>query len=79
MSTKVNMHQAKSDLSRLVARALEGEEIIITRAGKPVVRLEPIRAKRVPGGAKGMIRIEPNFDDPLSDEELALFYGDENK
>lgn len=75
MSTKVNMHQAKSDLSRLVARALEGEEIIIMRAGTPAVRLEPVRTKRVPGTAKGLIRIEPNFDDPLSDEELALFYG----
>ena len=48
MSEVVNMHKAKSDLSRLVARALAGEEVIITRDGKPVVRLTPIRGERIP-------------------------------
>lgn len=73
MATRVNMHQAKTDLSRLVARALEGEEIIITRAGKPVVRLEPLHAKRVPGTARGKITVAPDFDAPLPDELLAAF------
>jgi prevent-host-death family protein len=77
MSVKVNMHEAKSDLPRLVARALEGEEIIITRDGKPVVRLEPVRTKRVPGTAKGMITVSPDFDGPLPDDVLALFYESE--
>jgi prevent-host-death family protein len=71
------MHQAKTELSRLVARALEGEEIIITRDGTPVVRLEPVRSRRIPGTGKGQVTIEPNFDDPLSEEELALFYAHE--
>jgi prevent-host-death family protein len=77
MSINVTMQQAKSDLPQLVARALEGEEVIITRAGKPVVRLEPVRAKRVPGTARGMVTIGPDFDAPLPDDVLALFYESE--
>ena len=50
MSTIVNMHRAKTELSKLVAKALEGEEVIVTRSGKPVVRLVPIGGKRQLGG-----------------------------
>jgi prevent-host-death family protein len=67
------MHRAKSDLSRLVARALAGEEVIITRSGKPVVRLDPVRSRRVPGTARGKITISPDFDAPLPDELLTTF------
>jgi len=72
---QVNMRQAKSDLSKLVVQALAGEEVIITRSGKPVVKLTPIRQERVPGSAKGKIWISPDFDKPLPDEILDAFEG----
>ncbi len=75
MGITVNMHKAKSDLSRLVVQALAGEEVIITRDGKPVVRLVPVRHERVPGLAKGKIRIAPDFDAPLSQETIEDFEG----
>jgi len=77
MAEIVNMHQAKTSLSRLVARALDGEEIVIARGRKPVVKLVPIEApkpKRVPGRWKGKISIGPEFYEPMSEEELALWY-----
>lgn len=62
----VNMHEAKTQLSRLVERASKGEEIIIAKAGKPMARLvayEP-KKKRMPFGAfKGEIWIAPDFDE----------------
>jgi prevent-host-death family protein len=70
---QVNMHEAKSDLSRLVVRALAGEEVIITRAGKPVARLVPIRPERVPGLARGKVQLAPDFDAPLPEDVLADF------
>jgi prevent-host-death family protein len=60
-----NLQQAKAQLSRLVERALEGEEVIIARAGTPVVRLVPIRQDDSPrqgGQWKGKVRIAPDFD-----------------
>ena len=68
---QVNMHEAKSQLSRLARLAWEGEEIIIAKAGEPYLRLEPYRATRAPrkpGRLKGQIRMAPDFDQP--DEEL---------
>ena len=68
MSITVKMHEAKTHLSRLVARVLEGEEVIITKAGKPVARLtrwEPAGKTRKFGTAKGKIKILPGFDDPV--------------
>ncbi|HET7035117.1 MAG TPA: type II toxin-antitoxin system prevent-host-death family antitoxin [Thermomicrobiaceae bacterium] len=73
MEIKVNMHQAKSQLSRLVVRALAGEDVIITRDGQPVARLVPIRQARVPGLAKGIIELAPDFDAPLPDDVLDTF------
>jgi prevent-host-death family protein len=76
MAEIVNMHQAKSSLSRLVERALAGEEVIIARNGKPLVRLVPIEKKReprIPGRSKGRIWIAPDFDE-MSEEELAEWY-----
>jgi prevent-host-death family protein len=73
----VNMHQAKSSLSRLVARALAGEEVVIARNGDPLVRLVPVareRKPRVPGRGRGKIRISPDFE--FTDEEITeLFEG----
>jgi prevent-host-death family protein len=65
---QVNMHDAKTNLSKLIARVERGEEIIVARDGKPVAKLVPFQETpkpRVPGSAKGRIWIGPDFDDPL--------------
>jgi prevent-host-death family protein len=75
----VNMHEAKTHLSRLVERVESGEEIIIGRAGKPVARLVPYQEKRTPrrpGALKGKIWIADDFDDDLPAEILDAFYAD---
>ncbi len=77
MAEIVNMHQAKSSLSRLVERALAGEDVVIARNGEPLVRLVPIpkeREPRVPGRSKGRIWIAPDFDE-MSEEELKDWEG----
>jgi prevent-host-death family protein len=74
----VNIHQAKTQLSKLVERAAAGEEIVIAKAGKPVARIVPLApasSPRKPGLLKGKIRIGKNFDDPLADSVLAAFEG----
>jgi prevent-host-death family protein len=73
MPVLVNMHKAKTDLSRLVARALDGEDVVLTRSGKPVVRLVPIRRERTAGLARGKVRIAEDFDAPLPDDVLECF------
>lgn len=74
----VNIHQAKTHLSRLVDQVARGDEIIIAKAGKPVARLVPLgttpRKKRF-GLLKGKVRIPAAFDAPLPDEVLRLFEG----
>lgn len=68
---QVNMHEAKSQLSRLGKLAWEGEEIVIAKAGEPYLRLEPYRTrveKRQLGGYEGQFWMSPDFDEP--DEEL---------
>jgi prevent-host-death family protein len=72
MSQTVNVHEAKTSLSRLLERAEAGEEIVIARAGKPVARLIPYapeRPTRTFGALKGQIRILPGFDE--LDAEIA--------
>jgi prevent-host-death family protein len=76
--TKVSIHQAKTQFSRLVELAASGEEIIIAKSGQPVARLVPYRAKgaaRRPGAMRGKIRIKKNFDEPLPKELLVSFAG----
>jgi prevent-host-death family protein len=77
MTEIVNMHQAKSSLSRLVERALAGDEVVIARNGEPLVRLVPIEKKReprVPGRGKGKIWTSPDFE--FTDQEITeLFEG----
>ncbi len=76
MPKTVNIHEAKTNFSKLLTRVRMGEEIIIAKAGKPVARLVPIRsrpAERVPGSAKGQIWISPDFDAPLPEEILREF------
>ena len=74
----VNIHQAKTQLSRLIERVCAGEEIIIARGGKPVARLAPLlkSAKpRTPGLLKGKIWVAKDFNAPLPDDLLDLFEG----
>jgi prevent-host-death family protein len=77
MAKLVNMHEAKSNLSRLVEEAEAGEEIVLARAGKPVVRLVPIRVlrRRKLGRWKGKVVMSKDFDAPLSAEELDAWRG----
>jgi prevent-host-death family protein len=73
MST-VTIHQAKTNLSKLIERASQGEEIIIARGAKPVAKLVPlgaVKGKRQPGSLKGKLVIGPEFFEPMSDAELA--------
>lgn len=73
---QVNVLQAKTQLSRLLAAAEAGEEVVIARDGKPVVRLVPVAAsvQRRSGRFAGQIRIGDDFDAPLPDE-LADAFG----
>jgi prevent-host-death family protein len=73
---KVNIHEAKTHLSRLVEEVEGGEEVVIARAGKPVARLVPAkvaRKKRVLGFLEGKLRVPRDFDAPLPDEVIADF------
>lgn len=72
----VNIHEAKTQLSRLVEAATEGEEVILARAGKPVARIVPIRklsGRRKPGALKSKIRFGRGWNRPLSKREAALW------
>jgi prevent-host-death family protein len=74
----VNIHAAKTQLSRLVEDAAKGEEIVIAKAGKPVARLVPladVRPKRRLGGLAGKVQIPEDFDAPLPDDILDAFEG----
>ncbi len=76
----VNIHAAKTHLSRLVDAASKGEEVIIARAGTPVARLVPFAPpdapkKRVLGRMRGRFTIPDDFDAPLPDDLLDLFEG----
>jgi prevent-host-death family protein len=64
----VNIHEAKTHLSRLLERVQSGEDIVIAKAGKPIAVLTAVRNRpkqRVPGMDKGKVIIHDNFDDPL--------------
>ena len=69
---QVNVHEAKTTLSQLLAEVEGGAEVIVARNGKPVAKLVPIRQKKRLrlGMWKGKIWMSPDFDAPLSDEEL---------
>jgi prevent-host-death family protein len=76
MSTTVNVHEAKTHLSRLLERAHAGEEIILAKAGKPYARLMPLAAEasgRQPGRIKG--KVEVAFFEPLPEAELDAWNG----
>lgn len=70
----VNVHNAKSQLSKLIAAAEAGEEVVIARKGKPAVRLVPVRRGRFQFGTlEHLVSTVPDFDDKMSEEELALW------
>jgi prevent-host-death family protein len=75
----VNMHEAKTQLSKLVDRAAAGEEVVIAKAGTPVAKLVAYKVpggRRVPGGWEGKIWIAPDFDE-LPPDLLAAFEGED--
>ena len=69
----VNIHEAKTNLSKLLDRMLEGEDIVIAKAGKPLARLIPVeeRSPRVPGIARG--KVTDAFFEPLAEDELRVW------
>ncbi|MBF0167659.1 MAG: type II toxin-antitoxin system Phd/YefM family antitoxin [Alphaproteobacteria bacterium] len=76
MTAIVNMHQAKSQLSKLVERARMGEEVVIAKSGQPLVRLVPVAdkpKKRPMGLMAGQAVMSPDFNDPLPDDYLEAF------
>ena len=76
MAVNVNIHEAKTHLSRLLVQAGEGEEIIIAKAGRPIARLVPIKERvlrRQPGSAKGQVAIGADFDAPVPKPILEEF------
>jgi prevent-host-death family protein len=78
MATTVNIHEAKTHLSRLVEEVAAGAEVIIAKAGKPIARLTPISApvrKKRLGLLKGRIKVPEDFNAPLDEATLAAFEG----
>ena len=74
--TQVNIHEAKTHLSKLIERTSQGEEFIIARAGKPVARLtaiEPIEHGRCFGAMKGKATVDEKFFEPLPEDEIAAW------
>ena len=74
----VNVHEAKTNLSRLLAQAEAGEDIVIARNGKPVVRMVPVQeqGKAQPDVFKGKFVLPDSFFEPLPEEELKAWEGD---
>ncbi|MFZ1099506.1 MAG: type II toxin-antitoxin system Phd/YefM family antitoxin [Steroidobacteraceae bacterium] len=78
MSNIINIHEAKTHLSRIVDEVAAGAEIIIAKAGKPMARLSPISASAKPkklGQLKGRIKVPDDFNAPLDEEILGQFAG----
>ena len=74
----INIHEAKTQFSKLIESVALGEKIIIAKAGKPAAMLVPVPAQkpaRSPGAMKGKIRIADDFDAPLPDDVQAAFEG----
>jgi prevent-host-death family protein len=72
----VTIHEAKTNLSKLIEQACEGQEVVIARGPEPVVRLVPImdvKGRRQPGALRGKLHVGRDFFEPLSDEEIAAW------
>jgi len=77
MSKQVNMHEAKSQLSKLAERVQQGETVVIARAGKPCMDLVPHKLAKVvrkPGRLSGKIKLAPDFDE-TPEEVVSAFVG----
>lgn len=78
MSTVINIHEAKTHLSRIVDEVAAGAEVVIAKAGKPMARLTPIappvKKKRL-GLLKGKIKVPDDFNSPLDPEVIGQFEG----
>jgi prevent-host-death family protein len=73
----VNVHEAKTHLSKLLERVEAGEEIVIARNAKAVAKLVPYKgARRRPGSMRGKISVSADFDAPFPDEIAAAFRGE---
>jgi prevent-host-death family protein len=74
-----NVHEAKSNLSKLLDMAIEGEEVVIARHGAPVAKLTPIRhktGKRILGAGRGSVTVlSEDWDKPMSDDEADAFWA----
>lgn len=82
MADMVNIHDAKTHLSKLLQRVIGGEEILIAKSGEPIAKIVPFKKSpkpRVPGSAKGKVWIAPDFNDPLPDDILNAFEGTDSK
>ena len=81
--TQATIHQAKTHLSKLIRKALDGEEVIIAKRDKPLVRVEAVRSKtpkRKIGWGKGLVTyIAPDFDEPLEDLAEYMETAEEEK
>jgi len=80
MRLVINVHEAKTHLSRLLERAHRGEEIVLGKAGKPYSRLVPLEqdsGRRKPGRWEGRFVVEDAFFDPLPEEELTAWEADD--
>lgn len=81
--TQATIHQAKTHLSKLIRKALDGEEVIIAKRDKPLVRLEAVyskKPKRKLGSGKGLVAyIAPDFDEPLEDFAEYMETAEEEK
>ncbi len=78
MTAQINIHEAKTHLSKLLQRVVAGEEIVIAKAGKPLAKIVPIeqrKSTRKPGSAKGQVWMAPDFNAPLPAEILDAFEG----
>ena len=75
-----NIHEAKSQLSKLIESVLAGEEVVIAKAGKPLVKLisyQEDKQPRSPGGWEGKVVMSEDFDDELPADILVGFMGEE--
>ena len=74
---QINIHEAKTHLSRVLEEVAAGQEVVIARAGKPIARIVGIDAPRVRklGVLKGKLRVPADFDAPLPDDVIGVFEG----
>jgi prevent-host-death family protein len=78
VSTVINIHEAKTHLSRIVDEVAEGAEVIIAKAGKPMARLSPLASpprKKKLGLLRGKIKVPDDFNAPIDEEVIVKFEG----